>query len=694
MNVSPHLESPGLALAAAIALFAWAWWAYARTRTPIGPARRRLLLGLRLGASLLLSLMIGGMSLGLERRRERPPLLRVLVDVSASMARPLTEGEPGASRYGRARVLLAEIGERWGDRLRIEAETFGDGLIGPELPERATAPVTDLGASLAALPPAESGEALLLLSDGVDTEGGLWGTGLDRGRVLHALVLGDSVSPPDLRINEVEALSILRDGNSLPLSVRLSRHGEGPSTGFIRIFDEGRLLAERNWTLEAGEGEYQADFSLEIEGPGRHGLEIEIGGDGLDSSPENNHRRHELRVVESRLRILILAGRPDWELSALLQSQRGEESLELELVTAGPGGGMLGSRDGKPWTPGESAIHGLVLHSWHRNWDPGLLGDLALRGGALLMPGWLERPGAAGLPADWRLSLAPAATLGRERMSAWGEDAGRHPALGAAMNIGSSPGEQGPLSSILDTVIPGGRVLLRADGQAVLTARDLGGRRLVACSGRGFWRWPLGGEDGGRLHAALFSGLLRWLAREDPPERLLVEWVEDPVAMRPIPIRAEVFDADFSPLAGAELEWKLERADTLLASGSLPAAGEAGFRADLPALPTGDYELTLNARLDGGEDLKRRIRFSVQRPRRELMELASRPETLRWLSSRGGGLFLQDGELASLEQALSFTPIIENSRRVLRLWQHPLAFLLLLTLLGAEWGFRKRFGMI
>ncbi len=694
MNISPHLESPVLALASVLALFAWAWWAYARTRTPIGPGRRRLLLGLRLGASLLLSLMIGGLSLGLERRIERPPLLRVLVDASASMARPLAEGSSEPSRYERALDLLDEMRERWGDRLQIEAEAFGDGLMGPELPYVPTAPVTDMGATLAALPPAGPGEALLLLSDGVDTEGNLWGAGLDRGRALHALVLGDSVPPPDLRIEDVETLSVLRVGSRLPMTVRLGRRGDGPRSGSIRILEEERLLAEQNWEIEPDEDGLRIDFSLEIEGPGRHGLDIEVDGVGPDSSPENNRRRQNLRVVESRLRILVLAGRPDWELAALIQGLRGEESLQLEVVTAGPVGGTMLTRDGAPWTPGESTIHGLLLHSWHQTWDPQLLADLPLRGGVLFMPGWLERPGRSSLPAEWRLNPTPAATLGRELLPTWGEDARRHAALGGTLIAGIRPGEQGELESVLDNPIVDGRVLMRAEGHPVLTARELGGQRLVACSGRGFWRWPLRGDDGQRLHAELFSGLLRWLAREDPPERLVLEWAEEPVAMRSTPIRVDVFDADFNPLAAAELEWTLEQADTLVASGPLMTAGETGFTGELPALPVGRYDLTLAARLDGGERLERKIPITALAPRRELMELASRPETLRWLAARGGGLFLRDGDESALDGALAFTPLIENSRRVLRLWQHPLAFLLLLTLLGAEWGLRKRFGMI
>jgi hypothetical protein len=76
------------------------------------------------------------------------------------------------------------------------------------------------------------------------------------------------------------------------------------------------------------------------------------------------------------------------------------------------------------------------------------------------------------------------------------------------------------------------------------------------------------------------------------------------------------------------------------------------------------------------------------------MELASRPETLRWLAAQTGGRVLAAERIEELDALLDGAPRATTNRRVLRLWQHPLAFLLLLSLLAAEWGLRKRYGMV
>ena len=714
MQFETHLAAPLLALITALGLCGWTLWSYRHTLSPVSAGQRRLLLGLRLAASLLLALLVGGLDLVFERHFDERPLLRVLVDASASMQRPAAAGAGPAgqtpSRYDQAQTLLAALGERYGERLRLAPAAFGDGLLGAggELPPAATAPVTDIGAALAGLPPAEPGEALLLLSDGCDTEGGLWTGALRGGRRLHGIALGDSVAPADLRLDQVEALPVLRKGARLPLAVEIAATGESARAGRLVVREDGRLLAAQDWLLEPGETRTRLEFSLELEALGQHLLELALEPAdpraAPDAAPGNDRRLLAVRVVESRLRVLVLAGRPDWDLAALQDALRGEEALELVAVTPGPAGGLREAASGKAWQVDAELWHGLVLHSWQPGWDPDLLARLRLQGGALLLGAFIERPGGARLPAGWRLepgasdaARGPAAA-GGETPLAWGADALRHPALQGAVALGVDPAGLPALESATANPLTGGRELLAGPAGAVLSARELGGQRLAVCSGRGFWRWPLQGEQGAPLYGELFSGLLRWLAREDPPERLLVDWGEESLsAGQPGRLRAEVLDPDFRPLAEAELDWRLSPlvGDSLLAAGAFAReAVGAGFAAQLPALPEGLYRLALSARLPSGETLARSLELPVESPRRELMELAARPETLRWLAAQTGGLVVAADDLAALDAALDFTPRSVTSRRILRLWQHPLAFLLLLSLLAAEWGLRKRFGMV
>ncbi len=696
MKLSLDLDHPLLALLVFAALAAWALRAYARSLPPLPAARRLTLTGLRLAASLLLALMLGGLGATLTQREEEPPCLRILVDASASMARPAGADSVSPSRYDLAREAAAAARERWAGRLDVSLQTFGLDLREGPPPERPAEAGTDLGGVLSSLPTPRPGESVLLLSDGRDSEGGLWASELAPGRRVHAVLFGDTLPPPDLRIERIDAAPLLRKGSRLLVSVEIVSQGGAAQSGAVEIREGGHLLAEQEWSLEGEAGFARCEIPVTPEETGRHLLEIRVRGDGPDAAPENDRRLHTLRVVEGELRILVLAGLPDWDLSALMRGLSGERTLKLTLVTAGAEGGLRDAATGAAWEPGAEEYHGLLLHSLHPDWPPGLLGEVQVRGGALLMGALLTKPGSATLPREWGIDLRFASPRVTEAALDWGADAARHPALRGSVARAANPREHAPLTAVLANPLVGGRVLLRSGRRPVLATRVLGDRRLAVCSGRGFWRWPLQDDGGAALFEGIFSGVLRWLAREDPPDRLLVRWEDDALqAGRAGLLQAELFDEDFDPLAGARLSWRLRDDADLVAAGEFEAEpGAVGYRAELPALPEGVYRLEVEAQEPGGEILRRELELPVLPPERELLHPSASAETLRWLAGRSGGLFQAVPDLDALEGALDFTPLRRTLTRAVRVWQHPLLFLLLLALLAGEWGLRKRFGMV
>ncbi|MBN2170965.1 MAG: hypothetical protein JW819_06580 [Candidatus Krumholzibacteriota bacterium] len=691
------LDRPLPALLVFLALAVWTLRIYARTQPPLPLARRAWLAGLRLAASLLLALMLGGLGWTRTATHREPPRLRILVDASASMGRADAVG--GAARYDRARALAVEAERRWRDRLDVSIQAFGAGLLAGEPPATPAAGATDLGAALAELPPPVEGEAVLLVSDGRDTEGALWASSLASGRPLHAILVGDTLPPADLRVDRVEALPVLRQGTRLPLTVEILCQGAAARQGTLRVSEGGATLVERPWRLPADEQRLRLEAPLILDAPGQHLLAIELLTGEADAVPENDRVLLPLRVVEGRLRILILAGRPDWDLAALAHGLRGEAALELRLVGAGPRGELRDLATGAAWDPAAEPIHGLCLHSLHPAWPSDLLERLDLQGGVLLLGGALTGP-AVHLPPAWGLSVGRAAAPPRpEREIRWGPDAARHPAVRGALAAGLDPRALGPWESIQGQPLDGGRALLTSGGRTVLATAERGGRRLAVLAGRGFWRWSLQPGDGALLLQELMSGLLRWVAREDPPARLSVTWEGEALsAGQPGHIRAELFDEDFAPLPGGILRWELREGRSLLAAGDFePDAESGGYRGRLPALPGGRYQLGVTARTPAGESLTLERELPVLTPDREFRRPAAATDALRWLAAVSGGRFLVDAGgdvLAELAPVLDTSPRLRRRTVSTRLWQEPALFLLLLGVLAAEWALRKRLGMV
>ncbi len=688
MNLDLHLDRPWIFLTVLLVLSAWTFWVYLRTKPETRPGARRLLNALRLAASLLLALMLGGWSLEWTRSLSEPPRLRVLLDASASMSLPKSPGEEEPTRYATALELLDELAAE--SDLELKVSAFGEGLVEGDPPRGADLAFTDLGATLDELPAPRPGEKLLILSDGQDRGGGLWARASSR--PILAMMLGDSVPRPDLRLERPRAPSILQVNERGRLRAEIHSVQGGARQGRLLLREGEEILHEEAWSMGEGPGRLEIEIPLLFEDEGSRRLSLELSGEGADANPENNLQVFGLDVLDERLEILVLAGRPGWDLPFMLDALRGQENLSLRLVLGGPGGIPRDAETGEAWQPNDERVDGLILHSLGPGWSE-WLADLD-PGGVFLFPRALEM---SGFPEEWGLDIDALPLRGGEFAAGWAPEAFRHEALGALEARAGAAAPLPELEALTALEAPGLRSLVESAGATVLGARVWKGRRQVILAGEGLYRMALG-EGGGRENlAALYSGLVRWVSRRNPPERIQILPPERPrTSGRATSLRAGLFDADFRRLERGELLWTLRRDGELVDSGAFQAPAREGddFTAALPALPAGDYTLDLRARLDSGESLERRTDLSVLPDHGEFARAEASPTALRWLSASSGGAFFPQVDLEALREELPRSGHEEIRRIRLRIWDHPLFFLLFLGLLAAEWGLRKRYGLV
>ena len=441
-----------------------------------------------------------------------------------------------------------------------------------------------------------------------------------------------------------------------------------------------------------GPGRLEIEIPLLFEEEGTRRLSLELSGEGEDANPENNRQVFGLDVLDDRLEILVLAGNPSWDLPFLLDALRGQENLSLRLVVGGPGGIPRNADTGEAWRPLDERVDGLILHSLGPGWEE-WLSDLD-PGGLFLFPRALEN---ARFPEDWGLDLPSGFLRGGDHPARWAPEAFRHEALGALEARAGAAAPLPELESLRALEAPGLRSLVESGGATALGARIWKGRRQVLLAAEGLYRMALADAAGRDNLSALYSGLVRWVSRRNPPERIQILPPERPrTSGRATTLRAGLFDADFRRLERGELLWTLRRDGDLVDSGAFDAPAREGddFTTSLPALPAGDYALDLRARLASGESLERRAELSVLPDHGEFARAEASPAALRWLAASSGGAFFPDADLAALRDELPREGNEEIRRIRLRIWDHPLFFLLFLGLLATEWGLRKRYGLV
>ena len=264
----------------------------------------------------------------------------------------------------------------------------------------------------------------------------------------------------------------------------------------------------------------------------------------------------------------------------------------------------------------------------------------------------------------------------------------------------------------------------RRERQALIVAHNVGRGKVLALNTDESWR--LRYRIGDVRHHRFWGQVIRWglgerLRSGTAQLRLGTERLTY-APHEPVRLVARVLRPDFSPVADAALRAVVRRAegeeerpssgDGRTASGDgrtafghtidfSPVPDSQGlYEAVLPPLEeSGAYTATLldPARYSGeGEDREISTMFFVATARRpiEMAAVAATPETVDALARWTGGRVVRPHEAAELADAFG-----EGSRTVrepveIALWCRPWLFLLLVSLLLAEWTLRKMRGLV
>lgn len=546
--------------------------AYALWRPPAVRRLGRLLLAAGHAApfAALLGILHGPTLVSVRPKgRGRPPLL-VLLDRSASMAAAAAPGE-SETRFERAGRIVRRHLPLWDPHFAVRIAAF-DRTLRPApfsagAPPPPDGPVTDLAAAIdggtaGGDPPA----AILLLSDGIHNAPDADPFEAARraraiGCPVYAMPVGSDAPVRDLgvELSEREGLTFVRKPHRLLATVTHRGFDDIEAALSVRVGGrvvDGRRLPIRPWEAPS------ADFLLVQERPGQYEYEIEVEARPGEAFASNNRQRFTLRVVDEKVRVLVLEGRPFWDTKFLVQGLRRDASVaatsivrisEGRALCEGPPGETgrgLAPRD--PLRPLEDRLfldsHQVVVFGR----DPAAFLSPEAIGH---LKGWVSRRGGHLVFARGAPAAPPAGPQGSDRLgplreilpAAWAEDEerrfrlelterGRSLELFRSSKKGKAPApppDDDPRVILKDLpdLVTATRVvreralavvLARAKGagpgaeMAAITFQPYGAGKVVVVEGQGLWRWafqPPGGAAADRaVFESFWSNVVRWLA--------------------------------------------------------------------------------------------------------------------------------------------------------------------------------------
>ena len=715
-----------------------------RLRTPT-PLRDRLVLGsLRTAVFLLLAGCLLRPVLLLSSAVPQRNVLGILLDDSRSMR---LADLPQGSRLDAVRRAFGDsagsLSRRLGDRFVLRYFRFAAdaGPLAAAERLRGAGSRTDLAGALDAARQELAGvplAGLILVTDGADNAGADLTAPLLALRArrvpVYAVGVGQERFAKDLAIERVALPASTLAGAGVLAEVALRVRGLGGQSVQVTAEDEGRVVTERAVPVPERGDLARVRLRLPPLSEGSHRLTFKVRPVPGEVVTENNEYHAVLRVRKGPEKILYVEGEPRPELAFLRRAVAGDSALQLVTLLRSAKGKFLrlGVDDSLELAEGFPTkrdelfrYRALVLGSIEAAFFTGdqlrMLADFVSRRGgglialggrsALAEGGFAATPLAEVLPVSLERANATEGTAPAIELMARITSAGRaHPVL----QLGATEASTGrwdslpPLTAVnrLGALKPGAVTLLTGKplsgggpDHPILSMQRYGRGTTALLGVQDSWLWQMHAsiplED--QTHETFWRQLLRW-SLDGVPERVEVGAAPSRVAPgEPVTIQARVTDETFLDANDASVTARIitPSGRTVEQPLSWTMRGDGGYEGRFIAEETGMYRLEAEARRGGGRDTARAAPAAllVDDFGADVEQAELRAPLLRRIAAETGGSYYPLADAARLGDDVMYTESGVTVRESRDLWDMPVVFLVLIALLGADWGYRRRRGL-
>ncbi len=713
---------------------------YRRQRDRVGTRMVWTLTGIRVAVLALLLFALLRPALVISRVIPGENFLAVIIDDSRSM-QLADEGiqSRGQNAYD-AFSPSGEAVEQLGERFTVRHYRFSDvaARMDPGLAPSFQGRSTNIGAALDYVRRDLTGVPLagmVLVSDGADNADTTVTEPLlqlkSRGIPVYTVGFGEEAFRKDIEVTRIEAPNRVLAGSAFAVDVMIDQRGFDGQTVTLVAEEDGIIAGSRSITFGRGQPGTTARMILVAEAPGTHDYRFSIAPAEDEQVSANNAQSVLLSIEDSRERVLYFEGEPRFEVKFMRQAMTDDPNVHLVVLqrTAENKYLRLGVEDslelasGFPSTREELfAYRGLILGSveasyFTHNQLQIIEEFVSQRGGGLMFLGGrasFAEGGYAGTPLENVLPVVlEEPTSSGDFLAEVDILPTASGASHSALQLEASPdasrerwAELPPLTTPnpLYRVKPGASLLLTGrpaeggDDLVILATQPFGRGRSVALTVQDSWLWQMHAdiplED--LTHERFWRQVSRWLV-SSVPDQVSVETPKTQFSPgEPVAIQAEVSDSSYLGINGAEviatitdptgaettvpLEWSVEE--------------DGEYRGTFVPDQLGGYDIRVSAAY-GGSDIGTShtgIR-SVDLPT-EFFGAERNTGLLRRIAEETGGRFYTRSTLGGIVQDVEFTDSGRTVTETFELWDMPIALLLLLTLLAAEWGVRRRRGLV
>lgn len=697
---------------------------YRRTYPPVSKRKKTLLLSLRIVALFSLFLLLSEPILTIARRYTQKPVMAVLLDTSKSME--LAGGQ--ASRQEELKEILeGDLLGKLSSQSELEIYGFSDTISPLDLNEgfpdslgRATS-IGEAAKSVEEKLKEKNLSGILIFSDGANNLGDdpLF-VAKSKEIPIYTCGIGEYTPPRDIAIERMAHQDIGYVDNRIPIQVDVSQVGFDELKIPISIREVSTtpgkgILAQKNITLGASGGTQTLEFDITPQEEGIHQYELTVPQQEEEWVKENNCRIFSIKVLKSKIKVLLVTGSLDWEYTFLKRVLEKDKNIELKSLVYGKNQRVISG--GFPRNEEELSQFDILIFVDPPNFifaqHKEEINDFVFRNGgsallllgkdftdskafmqaAQILPFDLEGATIRYFSANLSLELTQEGRLhpitrlaenSEENLKIFSE---LPPFLGVA-TIGKASPDAVTLASFRSSSDP--QILLPG-----IVVRNYGKGKMMAVTVSPFWRWDFllwGTGKDNQSYQKLWNNSVRWLVTREDMD--LVNISTDKKIYRSgerINFSAKIFDQNYQKIGDASVLLKINAQaapDSEVLSLSLDETGD--YTGTQRSLSPGKY--LFDGEVFRGETKigSKTGEFTVEEYSLEDADLSTDFDLLKRMAEVSGGRFYEKDQIENLPDDLELVEKHRERTRELQLWNHPVLLILFIGCLSAEWAIRKR----
>jgi hypothetical protein len=558
-------------------------------------------------------------------------------------------------------------------------------------------------------------QAIFLVSDGNYTSGkNPVHEAEAMGIPIYAIGVGDTSEQKDILVQKVSSNAIVYAESRVPVDVTVASSGIENQTVDVTISDGKVTLSREMLNINRQTRTYPVRFYVEPKQEGVNKYTVRVSGIPGEITEKNNYSTFFMKVLKRKLNIIIVAGAPSPDLSAVRQIIESDQHYSVksyvqkrqgEFYEGTIRGPQVDSADcfvfiGFPTSATGTETVPFLKEIIDRKRIPIIFINQRTVDYSKLQPLLPLLPFSwAGAPSNEML-VAPSIPESKKN----------HPLLMLDGTLNTESWLKLPplyKSTITARLKPESELLVSSRFQNIpleeplIAIRNVNGQKSLGIAGYGVWRWRLltqGTRETEKVFTQFLSGAIQWLTTTDSRDAVRIRTTKEIfTTSEAVEFSGEAYDERYVTVDDAEFTVEVQRGDEKIRT-ELKNIGNGRYEGSITGMPEGDYRFTGKAVSHGRILGESSGRFTIGEENVEFLATRMNKNLLEQISYRSGGAYFPINETEKLVGIINKN-VTFNAREIsetseTELWNWKYLGLIVICLLALEWFLRKRNGML